>query len=135
MGLERKITHARSIACARGSGSAVTLERRSMNKDSPLEMVVVVRTATSVVDQHPFALSAHRKIVSFVRRAALRMAYCGIDSSIADDRIVRLACTQPHSTWEGHPAKETKKGNQAHDSMVLDVPGARVTTLCLTEVS
>ncbi|CAN0223362.1 unnamed protein product, partial [Ectocarpus sp. 8 AP-2014] len=30
---------------------------------------------------------------------------------------------------------ETKKGNQAHDSMVVDVPGTRVTTLCLTELA
>ncbi|CAM9561152.1 unnamed protein product [Ectocarpus sp. 13 AM-2016] len=41
----------------------------------------------------------------------------------------------PHSTWEGHPAKETPKGNQAHDGMVLDVRGARVIILCLTELA
>ncbi|CAM9741072.1 unnamed protein product, partial [Ectocarpus fasciculatus] len=41
----------------------------------------------------------------------------------------------PHSTWEGHPAKETKKGNQAHDGMVLDVPGPCLAILCLTELA
>ncbi|CAM9321295.1 unnamed protein product, partial [Ectocarpus sp. 13 AM-2016] len=48
--------------------------------------------------------------------------------------IPPLSELAPHSTWEGHPAMETKKGDPAHDGVLLDVPGPCAAIPCLMEV-
>ncbi|CAN0234873.1 unnamed protein product, partial [Ectocarpus sp. 8 AP-2014] len=48
--------------------------------------------------------------------------------------IPPLSKLAPHSTWEGHPAKETKKGGPAHSGVSLDVPGPCVALPCLIEL-
>ncbi|CAN0057304.1 unnamed protein product [Ectocarpus sp. 6 AP-2014] len=47
--------------------------------------------------------------------------------------IPPLSKLAPHSTWEGHPAKETKKGDPAQDGVMLDVPGPCAAIPCLIE--
>ncbi|CAM9346479.1 unnamed protein product [Ectocarpus sp. 12 AP-2014] len=58
--------------------------------------------------------------------------YCVIEPLTVIPPLSKLA---PYSTWEGHPAKETKKGGPAHDGVVLDVPGPCVAIPCLIELT
>ncbi|CAM9690750.1 unnamed protein product, partial [Ectocarpus sp. 13 AM-2016] len=48
--------------------------------------------------------------------------------------IPPLSKLAPHSTWEGHPAKETKKGGPANGGESLDVPGPCLAIPCLIEL-